>query len=320
MQAIEPNEALVRALLRDQHPDLAGRALTAVPGGWDNAMWRLGDDLAVRMPRTGRAPSLLRAEQRWLPLLAPHLPLPVPTPVRVGEPSPRFPFTWSVVQWVHGEPADQSPVTGAAAARTLARFLGALHRPAPADAPRNAAHGGPLRLLDLDAWRPAGRDDRAVERLRRVWERALAAPEWGGPALWVHGDLHPANALVADGNLCGVVDFGDMCAGDPATDLAAAWVLLPDGASDAFLDAYAGEHGLTEATVRRAQGWAAIRALVLLEVGRKWELGLPGGKRRGGRPVMRQSAACSRPSTQRGQRRRARTHFLRVRLVASKPA
>jgi len=277
---IEPDEGLVRALLRDQHPDLAERALTAVPGGWDNKMWRLGGDLAVRMPQTKRAPSLLRSERRWLPLLAPRLPLPVPTPVRAGEPSTLFPFTWAVVTWVHGEPADSTPITSPAAGRALARFLAALHQPAPADAPRNPAHGGPLRRLrdGFDAGCAAFAQDASVGALRDVWKRAVAAPAWEGPPLWVHGDLHPANVLVDDGDLCGVVDFGDLCAGDPAADLAAAWVLLPAGACAAFLDAYAAERQLTEATLERARGWAAVRALGLLEVGRKWELGIAGGK------------------------------------------
>lgn len=105
------DEALVRALLHEQHPDLAGLELREVAGGWDNRMWRLGRQLAVRLPRTARAPSLLRTEQRWLPCLAPSLPLPVPNPVRVGEPSARFPHTWTVARWVHGEPADRAPIT-----------------------------------------------------------------------------------------------------------------------------------------------------------------------------------------------------------------
>ena len=271
------DEALVRALLREQHPDLAGMTLRAVDGGWDNRMWRLGTDLAVRLPRTPRAPGLLRTEQRWLPLLAPDLPLPVPVPVRVGEPSERFPRTWTVTRWVAGEPADRAPVTSPRAAAALAGFLRALHRTAPAGAPVSPDRGGPLQALapGFGEWLAviAGRD--ATAGLRRVWAEAVAAPAWPGAPVWLHADLHPANVIVSGGTLSGVIDSGDMCTGDPAADLAAAWVLLPAGAAPRFFDDYA---GADDATVRRARGWAALRALALISVGRRWEQGLPGGK------------------------------------------
>ncbi|MGW4705199.1 phosphotransferase, partial [Streptomyces sp. NPDC004285] len=143
--AMDHHEGLVRALLRDQHPDLAELPLRPVQGGWDNQLFRLGDEWAVRMPRTERAPGLLRKELRWLPVLAPLLPLPVPVPVRAGEPSARFPGTWTVARWVPGEPADAAPVTrGGHAAGALAGFLRALHRQAPGDAPANPDRGVPL--------------------------------------------------------------------------------------------------------------------------------------------------------------------------------
>ncbi|HYO19920.1 MAG TPA: phosphotransferase, partial [Dermatophilaceae bacterium] len=122
---------LVRALLRDQHPDLADLELRDVIGGWDNQQWRLGDELAVRLPRTERAPALLRTEQTWLPVLAKRLPLPTPRPVRVGEPSHLFERTWTVATWVEGEPADQMPITRTESAEVLAEFLSALHQKAP---------------------------------------------------------------------------------------------------------------------------------------------------------------------------------------------
>src|SRR5215467_4055601 len=116
VEDVEIDEALVRSVLREQHPDLAGLELREVAGGWDNRMWRLGEKLAVRMPRTERAPSLLRIEQRWLPVLARSLPLPVPVPVRAGEASKRFPRTWTVVRWVDGEPGDRAPISNPQAA------------------------------------------------------------------------------------------------------------------------------------------------------------------------------------------------------------
>jgi aminoglycoside phosphotransferase (APT) family kinase protein len=150
MDDVDIDEALVRTLLHEQHPDLAGLELREVAGGWDNQMWRLGEELAVRMPRTLRAPSLLRTEQQWLPFLAPSLPLPVPSPVRVGEPSARFPKTWTVARWVDGEPADHTPISSPRAAGTLAGFLRALHRTAPGEAPANPVRGVPLQTLAHD--------------------------------------------------------------------------------------------------------------------------------------------------------------------------
>ncbi|MFF0478300.1 aminoglycoside phosphotransferase family protein [Streptomyces sp. NPDC004284] len=275
---MEIDESLVRALLRDQHPDLAELPIREVPGGWDNQMWRLGGELAVRMPRTERAPELLRKECRWLPALAPLLPLPVPVPVRTGEPSARFPRTWVVARWVRGEPSDATPVTrGEHAADALAGFLRALHREAPAEAPANPDRG--LPLAEFAHWFEEGfpllAEHADPVAVRRMWDDALAAPVRQGPPVWLHGDLHPANVVVADGTLAGVVDFGEVCAGDPATDLSAAWLLLPEGAAERFFRTYARVDG---PTVRRARGWALIRAAGLIGIGRAGERGLPGGK------------------------------------------
>ncbi|MFI1980229.1 aminoglycoside phosphotransferase family protein [Streptomyces wedmorensis] len=275
---MEFDEGLIRALLREQHPDLAELPIREVPGGWDNQLWRVGDELAVRMPRTERAPELLRKEYRWLPALAPLLPLPAPVPVRGGEPSARFPRFWTVARWVPGAPSDAVPVTrGGHAAEVLAGFLRALHRAAPEDAPANPDRGVPLAAHEDGFERGfpflAGCADPAA--VRRVWEDALAADAWQGPPLWLHGDLHPANVVVTDGTLSGVVDFGELCAGDPATDLSAAWLLLPDGSARRFFEAYGRADG---PTVRRARGWALLRASGLIAIGRAGDEGLPGGK------------------------------------------
>ncbi|MET9952482.1 aminoglycoside phosphotransferase family protein [Streptomyces sp. NPDC006339] len=284
---IEITEHLVRGLLEDQHPDLADLAIREVAGGWDNHMWRLGDELAVRIPRTPRAPALQRKECRWLPVLAPRLPLPVPLPVRAGEPSVRLPTPWNVMTWVPGEPLDTASISrGEHAADTLAGFLKALHTEAPPEAPASSDRGAhPKRCTD-------GFDDllRAVAvggltadagAVRAVWDEAVTAPEWQGPPLWLHGDLHPANVVVANGTLSGVIDFGDLFAGDPAWDLAAAWVLLPAGTAPRFFRRY----GPTdEGTIRRARGLAALKSLFLIHMGHNGDRGLPGGKPTWGPP------------------------------------
>ncbi|MFB9237718.1 aminoglycoside phosphotransferase family protein [Plantactinospora siamensis] len=278
MDEVTIDRELVRSLLADQHPDLAGLELRPVDGGWGNVMWRLGDELAVRLPRQADSGDGLRAEQRWLPALAKRLPLPVPTPVRVGEPSPLFARTWTVTRWVAGVPADLEPIGRPAAAEVFAEFLRALHGPAPDEAPTNPTHGGALKTHadGIEHWLSVLAADGRAAAARRVWADAVSAPEWDRTPTWIHGDLHPANVLGTDGMLTGVIDFGELCAGDPAADLAAAWVLLPADTAVRFLDAYG---RADDAMVRRARGWAMLRALVLIKIGQQWEQGAPGGKR-----------------------------------------
>ncbi|MGA6206434.1 phosphotransferase [Nocardia testacea] len=198
--------------------------------------------------------------------------------MRFGEPSERFPKHWTVMTWVPGEPLDHATISrGAHAADTLAAFLRALHVPAPPEAPiatdrgahpRDCADGFEAFLRAVD---PA---DRAAD-IRAVWDDAVAAGVWEGPPVWVHGDLHPANVIVSDGTLSGIVDFGDLFAGDPAWDLAAAWVLLPADMAARFFDSYA---LADEAAIRRARGLAAMKSLFLMLMGQNGDRGLPGGK------------------------------------------
>ncbi|WP_280446771.1 phosphotransferase [Nocardia brasiliensis] len=275
---IEVSAELVRALLREQHPDLAGLAIREVVGGWGNQMWRLGDELVVRMQRMDPTPELQLKERRWLPVLAPRLPLPVPVPVRFGAPSERFPKHWTVMTWVPGVPLDHASISrGIDAADTLAGFLRALHVPAPAEAP-TAEDRGAHPSIYTDGFENLLQSvalDGIAADVRDVWADAVAAPAWAGPAVWVHGDLHPANVVVSNGTLSGIVDFGDMFAGDPAWDLAAAWVLLPAGTATRFFDTYA---NADESAIQRARGLAAMKSLFLILMGQNGDRGLPGGK------------------------------------------
>ncbi len=142
---IEVDEHLIRSLLAEQHPDLAGLALVELDAGWDNTLWRLGGELLVRLPRRAVAADLTAHEQRWLPELGGRLPLPVPVPVRVGRPTDGYPWPWSVVRWIDGTPADRAPAMDAiVVAEQLGTFLRALHRTAPASAPGNPFRGVPL--------------------------------------------------------------------------------------------------------------------------------------------------------------------------------
>ncbi|WP_078860474.1 phosphotransferase [Streptomyces rubellomurinus] len=292
---IDVDADTVRALLREQHPDLAELTLRRVEGGWGHRMWRLGEEHVLRMPRDQDTPVSLRKELRWLPELAPRLPLPVPEPRRTGGPGAGYPYRWAVLSWVPGDPADRTPIAiehGPRSAEVLADFLLALHRPAPADAPGAGARGGPLAPVTPDFERRLAAFEEQLhelapgiraEELRAVWEDAVAAPVWAGPPVWLHADLHPANVVVVDGALGGIVDFDALGAGDPAGDLAAAWLLLPAGADRPCLERWlaaqpADERDAAEATVRRARGWAVLRALMLLGIGRAGLHGLPGGK------------------------------------------
>jgi aminoglycoside phosphotransferase (APT) family kinase protein len=309
--ANEINAELITELLREQHPDLASLPLTLGARGWVNQLWRLGDDLAVRLPwHAEDADELLLKEHTLLPALAPRLPLRIPVPQRLGQPSGRFPRTWIVTTWVPGEPADHASATrGAEAADTLAAFLAALHQPAPDDAPAGRfRQGRPLADIGAGVARfLTEATDRGLiddpDAVREVWDDALAAPDWTGPALWLHGDLHPANLLTRDGNFCGVVDFGDMCAGDPACDLAACWILLPDGVIERFYQGYS--PAVDAATLRRARGWALCKALVCLLIGDAGVHGRPGGKPPGNRQRTHPAtphrdavlAPCEKPAT-----------------------
>jgi aminoglycoside phosphotransferase (APT) family kinase protein len=266
---IEIDEERVRAMLRAQHPDLADRPLRLAASGWDNVTYRLGDDLAVRVPRLRVAAGLLRNEQRWLPGLARELPVPVPAPVRVGEPGDEFPWPWSVVPWVPGRTADQESLAEAEAGR-FGAFLAALHRPAPAGFPRNDWRGVPLAALaERVEERLRGLADKdtglavPLSEVARRWAGALAAP--ADPLTTrVHADLHPKNLVVDGGRLVAVLDWGDLTAGDPAADLGAAWMLFPERAHAALRDAYG---PVSADTVARAAGWAVFFGLTLLDVG-----------------------------------------------------
>jgi aminoglycoside phosphotransferase (APT) family kinase protein len=275
---VEVSADLVRRLLADQHPDLARMPVEFLANGWDNELYRVGNELVARLPRRALGAQIIINEQRWLPGLAPRLPLPVPYPERTGVPGCGYPYSWSVVPYLPGVPAAQaSSFDPAGAAAAIGGFLGALHVPAPADAPANPFRGVPLArragtfaaslaLLTGQAEQDqAGQDQADWDAVRRVQDAALAAPRYDGPPVWLHGDLHPANILVNDGQVSGVIDFGDITAGDPASDLSVAWMLLPLDWHASFWSAYQAAGGRVDDALRvRARGWALNLAIVFL--------------------------------------------------------
>ena len=258
---------LVARLVGSQFPALLDhRDLRPHAFGWDNVVYRLGDDLAVRLPRRAAGAALVEREQRWLPELAPTLPLPIPAPLRAGRPGEGYPWRWSICPWLPGDIAARTPpAEPVVAAETLGRVVAARHQPAPADAPANPVRGVPLVARDEATRRwldQLGAEVPAAAVLVR-WEQAVAVAPWHGRPRWLHGDLHPANLLVDGGSLAAVIDFGDLTAGDPATDLAVAWMLFDAGPARAAFRHHAGYAG-DEPTWRRAHGWALGLALAYL--------------------------------------------------------
>jgi aminoglycoside phosphotransferase (APT) family kinase protein len=260
--AITPS--LVRELLSRQHPDLRELRVETLDPGWDNAMFRLGSELAVRLPRRAVAAALVEHEQRWLPLLRPQLPLAIPVPVRMGRPDAGYPWAWSIVPWLEGVTAAQCE-PAADQAPAWANFLTALHVAAPADAPHNPVRGVPLarraEKFDQCAVALTARGEPLDPVLRRIWQEALgAAPETA--MTWIHGDLHPLNVLVREGRISGVIDWGDVASGDRATDLASVWLLLPKVESRVHVMQLYTEAAAD--TWRRARGWALLMAVIVL--------------------------------------------------------
>ena len=255
----------VRELLCRQHPDLAELALSAVASGWDNAIFRLGEHLALRLPRRAPAAALVLNEQRWLPLLAPLLALKIPVPIRVGVPQDWYPWAWSIVPWIDGETADLAP-PHEDQAEVVAEFFKALHQSAPAEAPRNPYRGVPLaQREETFGQRVAGlrgRTDAIDASIIAIWNEALAAPN-DAACTWIHGDLHPRNVLCAGGRIEGIIDWGDIAQGDRASDLAAIWMLFAQ--PEARHRAKAACPSVSSATWARAKGWAALYAVIFLD-------------------------------------------------------
>lgn len=263
----------VELLVRAQCPQLADQSITLIATGWDNLTFRIGEKHAGRFPRRVASVALTEHEHEWLPELAAGLPIPVPLPVHRGEPSPLFPWPWTVVEWFEGETIGLEGLDASQAER-LARFLRQLHQPAPPNAPTNPYRGTPLaaraetvekRLTKL-----------GLERMRPIWDKALLAP-LSEERRWMHGDLHPNNVLAHNGELAAIIDWGDLNAGDEATDLACAWMLFEGPPRTRFLEAYAPD----EALLTRATGWAVNFASGLTEWGdpRLEKLGVRTGQR-----------------------------------------
>ncbi|MEU8749459.1 aminoglycoside phosphotransferase family protein [Streptomyces chartreusis] len=259
------DEALVRRLVDTQFPQWAGLPLKLLdPAGSDHVIYRLGEELSVRLPRHAGAIGQARKEFQWLPRLAPHVPLAVPVPVGVGDPDFGYPWPWAVSRWLDGEVATVGALgDSAGAAVELARFLVALQRFAPEDIPAvdssDDLTGRPLSERDRATRAAIAEVDGVFDAtaMTELWNAALSAPGWDHAPVWFHGDFHTGNLLTSDGRLSAVIDFGGLGRGDPACDLMIAFTLMSAASRAAFRDAL----GVDDATWMRGRGWALATGL-----------------------------------------------------------
>ena len=260
--------SLVERLLARQFPQWANLPLEPVrSAGTDNALYRLGDDMAVRLPRIQAAAGQVDKEQQWLPRFAPLLPLAIPVPLAKGTPAEGYPWNWSVYRWLEGENATVDRIADLRqAAIALAQFIAALQRIDPADGPAPGPHnfgrGVPLTMRDAPT-RAAIASLHGVldtEAATAAWEAALQVPVWQKPPVWIHGDLQSGNLLAVEGQLSAVIDFGGLAVGDPACDLIVAWNLLSAESRTVFRTTLA----VDDATWARGRGWALSVGLIAL--------------------------------------------------------
>jgi len=263
---------LVHRLVATQFPQWKHLPVRPVAlGGWDNRTFHLGEEMIVRMPSAVNYALQVEKEHRWLPKLAPLLPLPIPMPLAIGEPAEGYPWQWSIYRWLEGEAANSGHIANLPDfATSLAQFLTALQRIDPTGGPPPGLHsfyrGGPLKTYDEETREAIEilKSKIDVEAVTEIWETALTTT-WSRPPVWVHGDVSAGNLLVQKGRLSAVIDFGQLTVGDPACDLAIAWTLFEGKSRDAFRATLV----LDDATWERGRGWTLWKALLT------WA-GLPG--------------------------------------------
>jgi aminoglycoside phosphotransferase (APT) family kinase protein len=259
-EEVELNDDLVRSLIATQMPEWAHLPLQQMPStGTDNAIYRLGRRLGVRLPRIQWAVPQIEKEAQWLPRLAPHLPSAVPEPVTQGKPAHGYPYPWLVFTWLDGDDALVGTVGDRCRlARDVAAFVSALQAVDPMGAPPAGSRAGRLAPHDETTRLAITRLDGLIDvgRAIAVWEAAIAADPWSASPVWVHGDLLPGNVVVRDGRLAGIIDWSAAGIGDPACEAMLAWAMPPDARS-----AYRAALEFDDATWVRGRGWALQQAV-----------------------------------------------------------
>jgi aminoglycoside phosphotransferase (APT) family kinase protein len=260
------DDELVRRLVTSQFPQWANLPVRSVEtAGWDNGTFHLGEHIVVRVPRTGDYASQVEKEHRWLPRLAPLLPLRIPLPLAIGEPGNGYPWKWSIYRWIEGDTAAAERISDLNDFATgLARFLIALQGIDPTDGPRPGPHnffrGGPLKIYDAETRQAIavlkGKID--SKAATKVWDTALETA-WDRSPVWIHGDVSPGNLLVREGRLNAVIDFGMLGVGDPACDLSITWTLFGGDSRRTFRALLPLDIG----TWTRARAWTLWKALIV---------------------------------------------------------
>ena len=267
MRKADITAGLVSRLVGTQFPQWASLPVRAAdPGGWDNATFRLGEEMSVRLPSAEEYVAGVRKEQRWLPVLAGQLPLPIPELLAAGVPGCGFPRPWSVYRWLDGAPVTEQTVPDLPQfAADLAGFLAALYRIDPAGGPPPGPHnffrGGPLAVYDHETQEALAALKGHIDTVlaAEVWQAALRST-WPGRPVWFHGDAQPGNLLAKDGRLCAIIDFGTCGVGDPACDTTIAWTFLSGESSRIFKEGLP----VDAATWTRGRGWAIWKAMKVL--------------------------------------------------------
>lgn len=259
--------ALVRSLIDKQFPEWSHLSIEPVKNsGWDNRTFHLGTEMLIRMPSAAEYAGQAEKEQTWLPKLAPHLPLPIPTPIALGKPEDLYPWIWSINLWLPGNPAAIPEIDDLSQfAVQLAEFLKALQSidasNGPLAGPQSFYRGGGIAVYDAETQQAIEllKNDIDVPLAIEIWETALST-KWQTEPVWVHGDISAGNLLVSNGQLSAVIDFGQLAVGDPACDLAIAWVFFEEKSREAFFQTLQ----LDKDTVARGRAWALWKALILV--------------------------------------------------------
>lgn len=258
---------LVKQLIKTQFPKWADFPIQRVKStGTDNALYRLGDTMVVRLPRINWAIDQIKKENQWLPKFAPHLPFEIPTPLVTGMPDETYPWNWGIYKWIEGESVTRENIDDLSEfANELTSFIHALQKIDVRDGPVAQAfglRGASLSTRDEDTREAihAMKDMMDTEIALKIWDVSLQAPEWNNHPVWFHGDLLPGNILVKDGRLKAVIDFGGLGVGDPACDLLSAWGLFSGKSRNAFREAL----GVDDATWLRSRGHALSQAVIFI--------------------------------------------------------
>lgn len=258
---------LVEKLVATQFPEYADQSVQPVESsGTDNALFRLGSKLVVRLPRLPVKEAHIEKEYTWLPILAPHLPIKMPRPVALGKPNNEYPCQWSIFEWIDGRPVSETTVADInQTAKDLADFIKNLQRINAAGGPQPKGtydRGVPLARRDLPTREAIAKleDMYDIEKLHSEWQTALDATSWQSDPVWIHGDLDGRNMLAKDGKLCAIIDFGSLNVGDPAYDAMVAWKIFSGESRNIFKE----QLEVDEVTWTRGRGIVLSQAVMIL--------------------------------------------------------